>query len=66
MEEQLILKVSKAIRDAYYNSEESEFGNKEAKAAIIATVEWLKEREEQDSLSFLFPTIDLLDEELKK
>lgn len=62
----LIEAVAKAIRDEYYGSEDFRFGVKEARAAIIATVGWLKEKEEQEVISFLFPTIEVLEEELKK
>lgn len=62
----LIESVEKAIQTAYYISEEPKFGSKEAKAAIVATIQWLKEKENQDILAFLFPAIELLEEELNK
>lgn len=57
--------VAKSIQDEFYKSEDSRFGIKEARAAIRATIEWLKEHEDNNELSFMFPAIDLMEEQLK-
>jgi hypothetical protein len=57
--------VAKSIQDEFYKSEDSRFGVKEARAAIRATIEWLKEYENENELSFMFPAIDVLEEQLK-
>lgn len=57
--------VAKSIQDQFYKSEDSRFGVKEARAAIHATIEWLKEYEDKNELSFMFPAIDVLEEQLK-
>lgn len=57
--------VAKSIQDEFYKSEDSRFGHKEARAAIRATVDWMKEYENENDLSFMFPAIDVLEEELK-
>jgi len=62
----LVETVATAIKKEYYGSEDYRFGDKEAKAAIVATIQWLKKIEDEEYLTFLFPAIDTLEEELKK
>lgn len=57
--------VAKSIQNEFYGSEDPRFGRKEARAAIQATIEWLKFYEYENQLSFMFPAIDVLEEQLK-
>jgi hypothetical protein len=66
MEDNLIDIVANAIRKEFYGSDDSQFGHKEARAAILAIKEWLHDKETHEVLAFLFPAVDLLEEELKK
>jgi hypothetical protein len=65
MSSKLVDNVTKEIQNAFYQSEDSSFGKKEAIASIQAIINWLKVHEDEDDLSFLFPAIEVLEKELK-
>ena len=67
MTQKLVDVVAKSIQNEFYGSEDPRFGNKEAKAAIRAVIDWLQtyDDENEDGLSFMFPAIDVLEEELE-
>lgn len=65
MTQKLVDVVAKSIQNEFYGSEDPRFGNKEARASIQAVIDWLKLYEEENELSFMFPAIDVLQEQLK-
>lgn len=56
--------VAKSIKEEFYKGGPV-FGPPEAMASIRAVIYWLKSHEEENDLSFMFPAIDALEEELK-
>lgn len=56
--------VAKSIKEEFYKGGPT-FGPPEAVASIRAVIDWLKLYEEQNELSFMFPAIDVLEEQLK-